>query len=327
MPHRSFLVVGEYLYPEIEPFDAGFLPVSDIHTLYYEQSGKPNGKAALYLHGGPGGQITPKSRRYFDPDRFRIVAFDQRGSGQSTPHACLDENTTWDLVADIEKLREHLGIAKWDIVFGGSWGSTLSLAYAQTHPDKVGKLVLRGIFLGLTEELKWFYQEGANFLFPDLWEEFIAPIPDEEHSDLISAYHHRLKDPDPLISRRAATAWANWETKTLSINAAAEHKEGSIESCEPDLDAVWAIAQLENHYIYHGLFLENETQLLDNIDKIRHIPAYIIHGRYDIVCPISQAYKLYKAWPEAHFEVISDAGHSSSEPGIEKALVEATNLD
>jgi len=320
----------QHLYPEIEPFDSNFLPVSDIHTLYYEQSGNPQGLPVLYLHGGPGGQTTPKSRRYFDPSRFRIVAFDQRGAGKSTPHACLDENTTWDLVSDIEKLRKHLGIEAWAIVFGGSWGSTLSLAYAEAHPDKVKKLVLRGIFLGLSEELKWFYQQGANFLFPDLWEEFLDPIPEEEHSDLISAYHHRLKDPSPLISRRAATAWANWETKTISINAAARDQEGNNHSesmNEPDPDAIWAIAQIENHYIYHGLFLENETQLLDNIGKVRHIPAYIIHGRYDIVCPISQAYKLCKAWPEAHFEIISDAGHSSSEPGIEKALVKAANLD
>lgn len=310
------------LYPEIDPYDAGFLSVSDLHTLYYEQSGNPEGPAAIFLHGGPGGASTSKSRRYFDPSYYRIIVFDQRGAGQSTPSACLEENTTWDLVEDIEKLRRHLNIEKWAVVFGGSWGSTLALAYSQTHPDRVGGLVLRGIFLGLKEELRWFYQEGANFLFPDLWEAYLEPISENEHDDLISAYHHALKDPNPVLAKAAAAAWAGWETSTISLLA---HENNEDKGLIDNPEATWAIAQIENHYIYNGLFLEKETQLIDQVDKIRHIPAYIIHGRYDIVCPISGAYKLYKAWPEATFRIIGDAGHSSSEPGIEKALVEATN--
>ena len=310
------------LYPEIEPYDAGFLSVSDLHSLYYEQSGNSRGPVALFLHGGPGGASNPKSRRYFNPKHYRIIVFDQRGAGQSTPSASLEENTTWDLVEDIEKLRMHLGVDTWAVVFGGSWGSTLALAYAQTHPKRVQGLVLRGIFLGLKEELQWFYQEGANFLFPDLWEAFLEPIPEEERSDLISAYHHALKDPNPVLSKAAAAAWAGWETRTLSLLA---HEKSEDIGLIDNPEATWAIAQIENHYIYHGLFLENDTQLIDQVDRIRHIPAYIIHGRYDIVCPISGAYKLYKAWPEATFRIIGDAGHSSSEPGIEAALVEAVN--
>jgi proline iminopeptidase len=308
------------LYPDIDPFDSGFLQVSDLHTLYYEQSGNKQGRPVLFLHGGPGGASTPKSRRYFDPERYRIVAFDQRGAGQSTPSACLEENTTWDLVEDIERLRNHLGIEKWAIVFGGSWGSTLALAYAQTHADRVGGLVLRGIFLGLKEELQWFYQKGASFLFPDLWEAFIDPIPEEEHGDLISAYYHRLHHPDPLIAKAAAFAWAAWETGTISLLSADQPTQ------EPLLDnpeAVWAISQIENHYMYHGLFLDSDTHLLDKVNLIRHIPAHIVHGRYDIVCPLSGAYKLYKAWPEAQFHVVPGAGHSSSEPMIEAKLIEA----
>ena len=305
------------LYPEIEPYDHGMLPVSPLHTLYYEQCGNPDGKPVVFLHGGPGAGCNAKCRRFFDPKAYRIVLFDQRGCGRSTPHAELRENTTWDLVADIERLREHLGIERWQ-VFGGSWGSTLALAYAETHPRRVCELVLRGIFMLRRWELEWFYQKGCDALFPDAWETYLAAIPQAEHGDLISAYHKRLVDPDPAVRLAAAQAWSVWEASTSFLL----QDPAYIAASAGDRFAL-AFARIENHYFIHRGFLECDDQLLRDASSLRDIPAVIVQGRYDVVCPLRSAWDLHRAWPQADLQIVADAGHSSLEPGIVDALVRA----
>jgi proline iminopeptidase len=307
------------LYPSIEPYDQGMLPVSEIHTIHYEQAGNPDGKPVVFLHGGPGGGIISDYRRYFDPSAYRIVLFDQRGSGKSTPHANLEENTTWHLVEDIEKLRDHLGIQSWQ-VFGGSWGSTLSLAYAITHPDRVRQLVLRGIFLCRPKEIKWFYQDGASWIFPDVWEQFVNVIPGPERGDMVSAYYQRLTSEDPEVRLQAARAWSIWEGSTSKLF----QDEKLIEEFS-DAEFATAFARIECHYFMNNAFFDSENFLIDNVGRIRHIPAVIVQGRYDVVCPITSAWELHRAWPEADLEIISDAGHSASEPGTIDALVSATD--
>jgi proline iminopeptidase len=307
------------LYPPIEPFRTGKLRVTALHQLYFEESGNPRGKPVVFLHGGPGGGTEPKHRRFFDPARYRIILFDQRGCGQSTPHAELAENTTWDLVADVETLRTHLGIEKW-MVFGGSWGSTLALAYAEKHPDRVTEMVLRGIFLLRKSEIDWFYQRGASALFADAWEGFLAPIPEAERGDLLHAYHRRLTHEDPAIRQAAAKAWSIWEgrTSTLMPNPELVARTGG------DVFSL-AFARIECHYFVNKGFLASDTQLLDDVQKIRHIPAVIVQGRYDVVCPMESAWALHRAWPEADLQLIDSAGHSANEPGTTAALVAATD--
>ena len=307
------------LYPEIEPHSTGTLRVSSLHSIYYEESGNPDGKPVVFLHGGPGGGTDPKQRRFFDPQAYRIVLFDQRGCGQSTPHAELRENTTWDLVADMERLRNHLAIDRWQ-VFGGSWGSTLALAYAQTHPRRVSELVLRGIFLLRRAELLWFYQDGANHLFPDAWEAFLAPIPSAERGDLMKAYHRRLTSDDPATRLEAARAWSVWEASTSFLLQRPDY----IANAAGD-DFALAFARIEAHYFVHRGFLEREQQLIENVGRLRHIPSVIVQGRYDVVCPMASAWQLHRAWPEAELVVVPDAGHSAFEPGILEALVAATD--
>ncbi|HEY1588186.1 MAG TPA: prolyl aminopeptidase [Rhodanobacter sp.] len=307
------------LYPEIEPFDSGFLAVPALHTLYYEQSGNPNGKPVVFLHGGPGGGTNAKCRRFFDPAIYRIVLFDQRGCGKSTPHAELTGNTTWDLVADIERLRGHLAIDRWQ-VFGGSWGSTLALAYAQTHPDKVTELVLRGIFMLRRWELEWFYQKGCDALYPDAWETYLEAIPEVERGDLMSAYHRRLTSTDAKTRTDAARAWSVWEGATSFLWQDPAHIESSAED-----GFALAFARIECHYFVNGGFFEHDDQLLRNVDRIRKIPAVIVQGRYDVVCPLRSAWDLHRAWPEANLHIVQDAGHSAFEPGILHELVEATD--
>jgi len=307
------------LYPPIEPYFAGTSPVSDLHTIYYEVSGNPDGKPVIVCHGGPGGGTTASMRRYFDPARYRIVLFDQRGCGRSTPRAELRENDTWRLVADMERLRVELGIETWQ-VFGGSWGSTLALAYAQMHPDRVSELVLRGIFMLRRAELEWFYQEGASWIYPDAWEDFIAPIPEAERGDMIAAYHRRLTGRDEAVKARCARAWSVWEGGTVSLTPSMER----IQSFSSDHFAV-AFARIESHYFMNGGFFETDDQLLRNVDRIRRIPAVIVQGRYDVVTPMKSAWDLHKVWPEADFRVVGDAGHAASEPGVIDALVRATD--
>lgn len=304
------------LYPPIEPYTEGQLQVSSLHTLYFEQSGNPEGQPVVVLHGGPGGGCLPDYRRYFDPKKWRIVMFDQRGCGKSTPHAELEENTTWHLVADIERLRTHLGIESW-VVFGGSWGSTLSLAYSQTHPDRCKGLILRGIFMLRKSELQWFYQEGTSYIFPDAWEEYVKPIPPEERHDFLSAYYKRLTSEDPDVRLEAAKSWSIWEASTSKL-----FQDSNLMEKFGDREFATAFARIECHYFVNGGFFESEDQLLANVDRIRHIPAAIVQGRYDVVCPMKTAWELHRAWPEAEFILVPDAGHSMSEPGIAKALVE-----
>ena len=307
------------LYPPIEPYDEGMLQVSSIHNIHYEQCGNPSGQPVIFLHGGPGGGIVPDYRRYFDPQAYRIILFDQRGSGKSTPHASLEENTTWHLVADIESLREHLGVESW-MVFGGSWGSTLSLAYAQTHPDRARALVLRGIFLCRPKEIQWFYQEGASAIFPDVWEEYLRPIPEAERGDMLTAYHRRLTSEDESVRIEAARAWSVWEASTSKL-----FPDQDLISHFDEPQFAIAFARIECHYFMHNAFFETDNYLIENIGKIRHIPAVIVQGRYDVVCPMMSAWELHRAWPEAQLNVIPDAGHSASEPGTISALVDATD--
>ena len=307
------------LYPEIEPYNSGTLQVSSLHRIYFEESGNPEGKPVVFLHGGPGGGTDPKQRRFFDPEAYRIVLFDQRGCGRSTPHAELRENTTWELVGDIEKLRAHLGVERWQ-VFGGSWGSTLALAYAQTHPKRVSELVLRGIFLLRRSELLWFYQDGASALFPDAWEQFLAPIPAAERGDLMKAYYKRLTGDDPEVRREAARAWSVWEASTSFLL----QRQDFIRHAAGDEFAL-AFARIEAHYFVHRGFLEREQQLIENVGRLRQIPSVIVQGRYDVVCPMHNAWQLHRAWPEAELVVVPDAGHSAFEPGILAALVDATD--
>ncbi|WP_248963985.1 prolyl aminopeptidase [Sphaerisporangium perillae] len=311
------------LYPPVEPYDSGRLHVGDDDQIYWEVCGNPGGKPVVMVHGGPGSGCTPEHRRQFDPEAYRIVLFDQRNCGRSLPHASdpavsLEHNTTWQLVADMERLREHLGIKRWQ-VFGGSWGSTLSLAYSQTHPDRVTELVIRGIFLLRNFELQWFYQEGASLVFPDRWESYVAPIPENERGDLIAAFHARLNDPDPAVRLPAAHAWSAWEDSTITLRP--DPKTGATHS--EDAAAV-AFARIENHYFVNNGFFDDD-QLLRDVDKIRHIPCVIVQGRYDMCTPAQTAWDLHRAWPEADFHIIDDAGHAYSEPGILNRLIETTD--
>jgi proline iminopeptidase len=307
------------LYPAIEPYRTGRLRVSDLHEIYFEECGNPQGKPAIFVHGGPGAGCDAKARRFFDPDAYRIILFDQRGCGRSKPHASLVDNTTWDLVADMEQLRTHLEVERWQ-VFGGSWGSTLALAYSQTHPGRVTELVLRGVFMLSQFELRWFYQEGASAIYPDRWEHYIAAIPPEERGDLIRAFYRRLTSEDRATQVAAARAWSLWEASTsyLRMNEENLHKWGAE-------DFAIAVARIECHYFVNRGFLETEDQLLRGVERIRHIPAVIVHGRYDIVCPLQTAWALYKAWPEADLRIVSDAGHSAFEAGNTHELVSATD--
>ncbi len=307
------------LHPEIAPYRSGRLKVSDLHEIYFEESGNPQGKPAVFVHGGPGGGTEPKMRRFFDPAAYRIVLFDQRGCGQSTPHAELRENDTWALVSDMEKLRAHLGIDRWQ-VFGGSWGSTLALAYAEKHPDRVSELVLRGIFLVRKKEIDWFYQRGASLLFPDAWEDYVKPIPESERGDLLHAYYKRLTSDDATVRQEAARAWSIWEGRTSNLHP----NEELIAKTGTDEFSL-AFARIECHYFVNRSFFEKESQLLDNVPKIRHIPAVIVQGRYDVVCPLESAWELHRAWPEATMRIVGDAGHSAFEPGITHELIEATD--
>ena len=307
------------LYPPRLPYHEGELKVSDLHTIHFEESGNPEGKPIVLLHGGPGGGCPSFYRQYFDPAKWRLVMFDQRGCGQSKPHAELEENTTWDLVNDIEKLREYLNIQQW-VVFGGSWGSTLSLAYSQTHPDRCQGLILRGIFMLRKKEIRWFYQEGASYIFPDAWEEYVKPIPINERDDLLTAYYQRLTSPDAEIRLEAARAWSIWEGSTSKLFPDLNLKQSF------GIDAfAEAFARIECHYFINKGFIEPEDKLLLNIDRIRKIPAVIVQGRYDVVCPMISAWELHRAWPEAEFIIVPDSGHSMSEPGIRTCLMEATD--
>ena len=307
------------LYPAIEPYASGHMAVAGGHHIYWEQSGNPKGKPALFLHGGPGGGTDPKHRCFFDPQVYRIVLLDQRGCGQSKPHASLENNTTWDLVADIEALREHLGIDKWQ-VFGGSWGSTLAVAYAEKHPDRVTELVLRGIFMFTKEEMDWFYGGGTATLFPDAWADFIAPIPEAERSDLIRAYHQRLTSDDAATQSRFARAWSLYECRVATLLEDPE----IVVHCD-DLSFTLPFSRIECHYFVNDGFLDHERQLLDDLTKIEHIPTTIVHGRYDVICPVRNAWTLHKALPKSKLVIVSDAGHSAFEPGIVSALVDATD--
>ncbi|MCA1591260.1 MAG: prolyl aminopeptidase [Acidobacteria bacterium] len=306
-------------YPPIEPYDTGMLPVSPVHTIYYEQCGNPEGLPVVFLHGGPGGGCVPEYRRFFDPTAYRIILFDQRGSGLSAPHASIEDNTTWRLVEDIERLREHLGVESW-VVFGGSWGSTLSLAYAQTHPHRARALILRGIFLCRPKEIRWFYQEGASAIFPDVWEEYLKVIPEAEREDMVSAYHRRLTSEDEAVRLEAARAWSVWEGSTSKL-----FFDYTMIEKFADPEFALAFARIECHYFMNNAFFETDNYLIENVGKIRHIPAVIVQGRYDVVCPMMSAWELHRAWPEADLQVIPDAGHSATEPGIINALVEATD--
>ncbi len=307
------------LYPDIEPFNNGVLAVDARHRLHFEECGNPAGKPVVLLHGGPGGGCNARMRCFHDPAKYRIVLFDQRGSGRSTPHADLADNTTWHLVEDIETLRRHLGIERWQ-VFGGSWGSTLALAYAQRHPERVTELVLRGIFLLRRWELEWFYQQGASRLFPDVWQRFLAPIPVVERHDLMSAYHRRLTSDDSAVRLAAARAWSVWEGATSFLRA-----DTAFTDSHEDAEFALAFARIENHYFVHGGFFESEDQLLRDAHRIAEIPGVIVHGRYDVVCPLQNAFDLHRAWPRASLHVSPAAGHSAFEAENLAALVQATD--
>jgi len=306
------------LYPEIVPHRTGRLKVSGLHELYYEVCGSPAGKPALLLHGGPGGGINPLMRRYHDPSAYRIVLYDQRGCGRSTPHASLEENTTWDLVDDIERLREHLGIERWQ-VFGGSWGSTLALAYAETHPERVTELILRGIFTLRRAELEWFYQNGCSWIFPDAFERYRNVIAEAERDDMIAAYYRRLTHDDPAVQLEAARTWSAWEGKTLSLLPDSER----VRRFSEDHYAL-AFARIECHYFVNGGFFDTDDQLIANAHRLAAIPGVIVHGRYDVVTPVKIAYDLARAWPEAQLRIVADAGHAMTEAGIVHELVAAT---
>jgi proline iminopeptidase len=305
-------------YPAIEPYDTRRIKVSDLHTLYVEQCGNPDGIPIVFLHGGPGGGCEPRNRCFFDPARFRIVLFDQRGAGRSTPHAELADNNTQALVADTETVREELGIGRW-AVFGGSWGSTLALAYAEAHPERVIELILRGIFLCRPPDLQWFYQSGASFIFPDYFEDYLALIPEAERDDMMAAYYRRLTDDDRNVQLAAAKAWSLWEGRCSTL-LPDEH----VVDFFSDPDTALAIARIECHYFVNGIFLK-PNQLIEAAHKLADVPGVIVQGRYDMVCPADGAWSLHRAWPNARLEWIGDAGHASSEPGIRTALMNATD--
>lgn len=307
------------LYPPIEPYATGRLKVSETHELHYEEVGNPEGKPAVFLHGGPGAGLIPLYRQAFDPERYRVVLFDQRGSGQSTPRGELEENTTWHIVEDIERLREHLGIDRW-LVFGGSWGGTLGLAYAQTYPERVTELVLRGIWMARQAEIDFQFRGGCNWIFPEAWEKFRAAIPESERGDLVEAYYQRLTSEDPVVRRRAARAWGEWESCKFSLVT----NPSLVEDTREVYDDVLAL--MECHYTRNRCWLDADTQLLDGVERIRHIPAALVFGRYDLITPMGTAWTLKKAWPEAELIVIPDEGHAFNEPGIAAALVAATDF-
>lgn len=306
------------LYPPIEPYATRRMAADDIHKLYIEECGNPQGIPAIFLHGGPGAGCEPSHRCFFDPTRYRILLFDQRGSGRSTPHAELEANTTWHLVADMERIREELGVDRW-LVFGGSWGSTLALAYAQTYPERVAALIVRGIFLCRDEEIRWFYQEGASWAYPDLWEDFLAPIPEDERSDLVLAYHRRLAGNNEIARMAAAKAWSIWEGRTATLLP-----NPDVQAYFSDPHVALSLARIECHYFVNHAFLE-PSQLLLNADRLAGIPGIIIQGRYDLICPLRSAWELHRAWPQAELKIVPDAGHSAFEPGIRSALVQATD--
>ena len=306
-------------YPHIDPYEQGHMRVSDVHSIYYEQSGNPAGKPVVFVHGGPGGGTDPRQRRFFDPERYRIVLFDQRGCGKSTPHASLVDNTTWHLVADMEALREKLGIERWQ-VFGGSWGSTLALTYAEKYPERVTELVLRGIFLLRKWEIDWFYQEGASRIFPEAWQSYLEAIPVAERGDLLGAYHARLFGDDPAVALAAARAWSIWEGSTSCLRSDPE----LVKKMGGETFAT-AFARIECHYFKNNGFFEKETLLLDEAHKLANIPGVIVQGRYDVVCPAESAFDLKRAWPTADLVMVPDAGHAAMEPGTLEALVSATD--
>lgn len=306
------------LYPPITPYDSGLYDVGDGHQIYWEVCGNPQGKPVVFLHGGPGGGCGPTHRRLFNPDKYRIVLFDQRGCGRSIPHAYLDANTTWDLVEDIERLRGHLHVDKWQ-VFGGSWGSTLALAYAQTYPERVTELVLRGIFLLRQAELHWYYQDGASWMCPDRWEAFLAPIPLSERGDLISAYRRLLTGDDETRKLEAARAWSKWEASTVTMTS-----NPALIAEFDDAHHALAFARIENHYFVHNGFMK-EGQLLRDVERMKHIPGVIVQGAYDLVTPPKSAWDLHQAWPGSTLHLIAGAGHAYNEPGILEKLIETTD--
>jgi proline iminopeptidase len=312
MPNPGF-------YPEVEPYHSGFLQVSPIHSLYFEEAGNPRGVPVVFLHGGPGAGINPKHRRFFDPAHYRIILFDQRGSGRSQPHAEILENTTDHLIADMEKLRRMAGVEQW-LVFGGSWGSTLALAYAIRHPSRVAGLILRGIFLGRKREVRWLFQEGASEIFPDYWERFISPIPPSERNDLVSAYYHRLTGEDPVERLRSAQAWSGWEASVCKLVP----DENLIRESVADKMAL-SLARLECHYCRNGLFLPEDNHILANARALSGIRTRIVQGRYDIACPAASAWDLHRAMPHSEIRIVPDAGHSATEPSLVSELVAATD--
>ncbi|MBM4196273.1 MAG: prolyl aminopeptidase [Gammaproteobacteria bacterium] len=318
-PHAVRAAGLRSLYPEIEPYRSGMMRVSALHEVYFEECGNPAGNAVVFVHGGPGGGADVSARRFFDPERYRIVLFDQRGCGRSTPYAELRENTTPHLVADIEQLRRELGIDRW-VVFGGSWGSTLSLVYAETHPERVKALVLRGIFMLRPAELAWFYQHGASEIFPDRWEQYLEPIPAQERGDLLSAFYRRLTGDDPVVAKAAARAWSIWEGATSHLLVS----EKTVGRFGADAFAL-ALARIEAHYFVHGGFLDSPDQILRDVPKLKGIPGVIVQGRYDVVCPMTSAWDLHRAWPAAELRIVHDAGHSAFEPGTVHELVSATD--
>lgn len=308
---------AHYLFPPLEPYDRRMLDVGDGHRIYVEQSGNLKGIPVIVLHGGPGGGCSPSMRRYFDPEVYRIILFDQRGCGQSRPYASVENNTTWHLIADIEQIRETFQIDRW-VVFGGSWGATLSLLYAQSHPDRAAYLALRGVFTMTKAELKWFYGGGAGGFWPELWADFESLIPKEERGDMIAAYHKRLFSGDRAMETRFARAWTSWENALASINSRGGRGTAPSEYAR-------AFARLENHYFVNRGFLESDDQIMANMPRIAHIPGTIVQGRYDMICPPKAAFKLAQAWPKAELKMVHMAGHALSETGISQELVDVTN--
>jgi proline iminopeptidase len=307
------------LFPPIDPYAHGYLETGDGHQIYWEQCGNPQGKPVIFLHGGPGSGCSPVHRQLFDPSRYNVLLFDQRGCGRSRPHASLENNTTWHLVEDIERLRKDvMGVDQW-LVFGGSWGSTLALAYGQTHPSRVSAMILRGIFTIRKSEIDWFYQEGASNLFPDLWEDYVAVIPPEERDDLVAAYHRRLTGPDEAQRLQAAKAWSRWEDSTITMMPSPRHQQSHAAD-----QAALAFARIENHYFINAGFME-EGQLIRDAHKLHGIPGVIVQGRYDACTPVRTAWDLHRAWPQADFHIVPDAGHAFDEPGILALLVQSLN--
>lgn len=308
----------ETLYPPIEPYQTGYLSVGDGHDLYWEECGNPRGLPVVFLHGGPGSGCEPWHRRFFNPRRYRIILFDQRGAGRSRPHAGLESNTTWDLVKDIERIRDRMGINQW-VVFGGSWGSTLGLAYAETYPERVLALILRGIFLCRPRDIHWFYQNGANHVFPEAWSSYAEHIPLSERQDMVAAYYRRLTSPEQQVREAAARAWSVWEGSCSCL-----YPKSAVLAHFENLAVAVSLARIECHYFMHQSFLE-PNQLLDRAGKLSGIPGVIVHGRYDMVCPVEQAVALQEVWPQARLVIVPDAGHSAAEAGIAEQLVAATD--